>query len=135
MPTTICGSSPAAAGRQLPDRPNDQVILTCPACRTCYLVDEQDLNRPAGRTVRCASCGHTWRQPPPPAARDRKPAAHTIGARIEPELEVPPRPRPLPVPVPQRRLRRRPAVGWIVLGAVFVLLALAVLVTIAARGE
>jgi len=32
-------------------------------------------------------------------------------------------------------LRRRPAVGWIVLGVVFVLLALAVLVTIAARGE
>jgi hypothetical protein len=37
--------------------------------------------------------------------------------------------------MPQRRLRRRPAVGWIVLGAVFVLLALAVLVAIAARGE
>jgi predicted Zn finger-like uncharacterized protein len=135
MPTTICGSSPAAAGRQLPDKPNDQVILTCPACRTCYLVDEQDLNRPAGRTVRCASCGHTWRQPRPLVARDREAAARPTGPRIEPELEVPPRPGRLPVPMPQRRLRRRPGVGWIVLGAVFVLLALAVLVAIVARGE
>jgi hypothetical protein len=41
----------------------------------------------------------------------------------------------LPVPVPQRRLRRRPAVGWIVLGIVVVLLVIAVLVAIAARGE
>jgi hypothetical protein len=32
-------------------------------------------------------------------------------------------------------LRRRPAVGWIVFGAAFVLLVLAVLVAIAARGE
>jgi predicted Zn finger-like uncharacterized protein len=135
MPTTICGSSPAAAGCRLPDKPNDQVLLTCPACRTCYLVDEQDLNRPAGRTVRCASCGHTWRQPRPLVARDREAAARPTGQRIEPGLEVPPRPGPLPIPMPRRPSRHRPGVGSIVLGAVFVLLAVAILVAIIARGE
>ena len=135
MPTTIYGSSPAAARRLLPDRPIDQVILTCPACRTCYLVDEPDLNRPAGRTVRCASCGHTWRHPPPLVTRLSEPAARPTGPRIEPGLEVPPRPGPLPVPAPQRPSRRRAAVSRIVLGAVLVLLALAVLVAIVARSE
>ena len=111
------------------------MILTCPACRTRYLVNEQDLNRPAGRTVRCASCGHTWRQPPPLERYDREPAAGPVAPRVEPELEVPPRPEPLPVPAPQRRPRRRLGVGWVVVGMLFLLLALAVLVAIIARSE
>ncbi len=106
------------------------MILACPACRTRYLVEEQDLNRPAGRTVRCATCGHTWRQPQPLVIRDREPAT-----RIEPELGVPPRPGRLPVPAAPRRARRRSAVSWAALGLVFVLLALAVLAGIIARGE
>src|SRR6266436_9521516 len=100
MPTFICGSSPAAAGARRV-RPRSEVILACPACRIRYLIDEQDLNRPAGRTVRCASCGHTWRQPQPLVIRDREPATCIAAARIEPELGVPPRPSPLPVPAPQ----------------------------------
>jgi predicted Zn finger-like uncharacterized protein len=111
------------------------VILACPACRTSYLVDEQELNRPAGRTVRCANCGHTWRRPPPLEVRDREPAARPAPPRIEPALEVPPRPGPLPVPTSQRHPRRRLAVGWGVLGMIFVLLALAVLAAIIARKE
>jgi predicted Zn finger-like uncharacterized protein len=106
------------------------VILACPACRIRYLVDEQDLNRPAGRTVRCASCGHTWRQPQPLVIRDRVPAT-----RIEPELGVPPRPGRLPVPAPRRRARGWSAVSWAALGLVFVLLVLAVVAVIIARGE
>jgi predicted Zn finger-like uncharacterized protein len=106
------------------------VILACPGCRIRYLVDEHDLNRPAGRTVRCAACGHTWRQPRPLVIRDREPVT-----RIEPELGVPPRPGRLPAPVPQRRPRRRLAVSWVVLALVFVLLVLAVLAIIIARGE
>jgi predicted Zn finger-like uncharacterized protein len=110
------------------------VIVACPACRTRFLVDEQDLNRPAGRTVRCASCGHTWRQPQPLVIRDREPTTRPIGARIEPELGVPPRPGPLPVPAPQRRPRRRSAVSWLVF-CLAALLVLAVLAVIIARGD
>jgi predicted Zn finger-like uncharacterized protein len=36
------------------------VIVTCPACETRYLVDEAELSGPAGRRVRCASCGNLW---------------------------------------------------------------------------
>jgi predicted Zn finger-like uncharacterized protein len=38
------------------------MIVTCPACRTRYLVDERALGGPSGRTVRCANCGNTWHQ-------------------------------------------------------------------------
>ena len=111
------------------------MILTCPACRTRYLVDEQELNRPAGRTVRCASCGDTWHQAPPLEGRERGPSVQPAAPRIEPELVVPPRPEPLPAPAPQRPPRRRLALGWVVLGGIFLLLALAVLAAIIARSE
>jgi hypothetical protein len=55
--------------------------------------------------------------------------------RIEPGLDVPPRPGALAVPDPPRHLRRRRAVGWSVLGAIFGLLALAALAAIIARKE
>jgi len=135
MPTTICASSPAVADRGRPDKADDPVIIACPACRTRFLVDEQELNRPTGRTVRCANCGHTWHRPPPLEARDREPAARPATPRIEPELEVPPRPGPLPMPASPRHERRWRAVGWSVLGAIFGLLVLAVLAAIIARRE
>lgn len=37
------------------------MIVTCPACQTRYLADENDLGGEAGRRVRCASCGNLWR--------------------------------------------------------------------------
>jgi hypothetical protein len=50
-------------------------------------------------------------------------------------LEVPPRPEPLPVPAPPRTPRRRPAIGWFVLGVVIVLVALVILIALFARSE
>jgi predicted Zn finger-like uncharacterized protein len=106
------------------------VILTCPTCRTRYLVDEEAVNRPTGRTVRCAGCGYSWRYPPLPDPRKIEPLP-----RVEPALEVPPRREPVPVPAPSRTPRRRLAIGWVVLGVMIVLLAVVILAAILARNE
>lgn len=39
------------------------MILTCPECTMRYLVSEGAIG-PHGRRVRCAHCGHLWRQQP-----------------------------------------------------------------------
>jgi predicted Zn finger-like uncharacterized protein len=39
------------------------MILTCPACGTQYMVKDGAIP-PQGRQVRCANCGHSWRQLP-----------------------------------------------------------------------
>lgn len=48
---------------------------------------------PAGRTVRCAKCGHVWHQAPPDAVAEMEPAV------AEPEPAAPPEP-PQPAPEP-----------------------------------
>jgi predicted Zn finger-like uncharacterized protein len=48
------------------------MILVCPACHTRYQVGDNEVTRPAGRTVRCANCGHSWHHmtaPPVPVSR------------------------------------------------------------------
>jgi predicted Zn finger-like uncharacterized protein len=57
------------------------MILTCPSCDTRYSVDGAKFPV-AGRTVRCAKCGHSWHQAaeapeaePVPVAQAAQPAA------------------------------------------------------------
>lgn len=111
------------------------MILSCPVCRTRFLIDEEALRGRAGRTVRCANCGHSWRQGAPPEPQGNDAAARFEDPRIEPALDVPPRPagmtaptleippRPRssrPLPPPSSRSRRG-ALRWLVLLALFAL--------------
>ncbi|HWX89661.1 MAG TPA: DUF3426 domain-containing protein [Rhizomicrobium sp.] len=64
------------------------MILTCPSCDTRYSVDGSKFPA-AGRTVRCAKCGHSWHQ-----------AAEAPEGEIAPELPAAaPDPAPEPGPV------------------------------------
>jgi predicted Zn finger-like uncharacterized protein len=45
------------------------MLIICPDCATSYEVEPEDLG-PAGRKVRCTSCGSVWRAVPPEADPD-----------------------------------------------------------------
>jgi len=85
------------------------MILVCSACHTRYQIDDRALTRPAGRTVRCANCGHSWLHLPPPPA---PPLIRTIEPVSEPAIAAMPRPA-ITAPSPPRR--RRSGLGWFVL--------------------
>ena len=70
-----------------------RIILTCPECTTRYQADAAKFP-PSGRDVRCAKCGHVWRQLPP------EPEVEAQYAVAEPRAEAP-EPEPEAAPEPQ----------------------------------
>ena len=63
------------------------MILECPECSTRYLVPDSAIGV-EGRTVRCATCRHSWFQEPAPLDLD-EPAVGTLAAEA-PVATVPP---------------------------------------------
>lgn len=62
------------------------MILTCPACRTRYATDAENIP-PEGRSVRCARCGHVWH--PTPEDADPEPEYSAVEPEMDPVLEGP----------------------------------------------
>jgi predicted Zn finger-like uncharacterized protein len=103
------------------------MILVCPTCNTRYKVEDEAVERPSGRTVRCANCGHSWNHltpPPAPPMRLRERLQSAVPSSVTPS------PRPaITAPAPPRQ-HYRSGLGWIV---VILLLGGAVIAAIIGR--
>jgi predicted Zn finger-like uncharacterized protein len=111
------------------------MILTCPECASRYFVDDARVG-PKGRTVRCASCGSSWRAEPPVSAAEGETPLALTPKSFAPETDAPPKADDRPAPLPKRiraeaiekkKTREAVAAGvvWAGIGAGFVALVLA----------
>lgn len=109
------------------------MILTCPSCATSYFAPDEAIG-PAGRTVRCKSCKHTWRatlEEPLELSVSSTPGEAVAAARETPPASTPESLAETPAPeLPrafraraeqQRRLRRAAAQGaaWAGIASIF----------------
>lgn len=111
------------------------MILTCTSCDTRYSVDGSKFPA-AGRTVRCAKCGHSWHQlgeapeavsePPAPVAEvaPEVPVSRAAAGGVSPSRDFAP---PTATAEPRASLAPRLAIvaGWVGLFAAVLMIAFA----------